>query len=281
MTTLNHEDSGIVDLGALRAGGTTPTALPLGRAPARERRRRLPRPAAALATLAMTLVASSVVLAATLSKSEGVDPIVPVRMAAIPASTGAGPGRAMVMDHAPSVATAVAPDPDGDRARSEVPGDRSVRISATSPTRRASAAPSTARRQESESGSGGELAFAPESQQGAPLDDDIDALLERALRGGGAVEATRPTLPELPTRGQVASAMRSVSGAVQACAPDADGVATARAVVDGPSGAVTGVTVGGAGLDGPVRACIAQQIEGVRFPRFERTAFQVSFPYVL
>lgn len=111
--------------------------------------------------------------------------------------------------------------------------------------------------------------------------DSIDALLERALSGGSTTEVPEHTYPELPSRERVLSILRGASNEVGECAAGGEGIATVALTINGPTGRVTRAAVSGASAGTPVAACITQRLRDVRFPRFERESFQVTFPYRL
>ncbi|HJL19350.1 MAG TPA: hypothetical protein RMH99_27035, partial [Sandaracinaceae bacterium LLY-WYZ-13_1] len=116
---------------------------------------------------------------------------------------------------------------------------------------------------------------------GAPLDDDLDSLLDRAL--GDASPDPRPTarrtLPDTPTRRQVATTLRALEGDVRRCG--GDGVADTRIVVAGDTGRVVGVSVGGDAAGTSAASCVADHVRSARFPRFSRERFTIRFPYAL
>jgi len=116
--------------------------------------------------------------------------------------------------------------------------------------------------------------------------DDIDSLLEGALgggRGGSKTAKAAPAedLPETPSREQAMRALRSVEGAVKACADGQHGVAMTQVTVSGSNGRVSRAVVQGQFAGTPQGSCVARAVRRARFPRFTRSTFQVTFPYRL
>ncbi len=87
--------------------------------------------------------------------------------------------------------------------------------------------------------------------------------------------------PETPPRDAVATALRSVHGAVRACAPDESGVVTVEIDFSGRSGRVKRARVDATFSTGPVRRCISRAVRRARVPRFRRPSFAVRFPFRL
>ena len=114
---------------------------------------------------------------------------------------------------------------------------------------------------------------------------DIDDLLRGAtMTPAAAMMAAAPdaNLPEAPSRSQVASSLRAVSGQVRACGNGQHGTAMTSVVVAGATGRVQSARVQGGPFAGtPAAACIANAVRGARFPRFQRSTFTVTFPYTL
>ncbi|MFW6085577.1 MAG: hypothetical protein ACODAG_00110, partial [Myxococcota bacterium] len=283
-------DSGIVDLHRLRCGASTTTALPLGREPARPDDRPFRPGAAVSAVVGATLMASSLVLAATMAHRS---PEPASRTTDTGNANAAREGRLAWASEVPAprmplpegtgVLSVANPEPETDVgvAAVEPAPVKGVAASPTSPMRSVATAPVMRRAGGPASASEpAPTASSSASARSEGLPDDLDALVERALRGGGEESAEGETpLPELPTRPQVATAMRSVSGPVRECVDSDAGIVTVRATADGPSGRITAVQVADDGLDARDRACIARAVENVELPPFERTGFAITFPY--
>jgi predicted Zn finger-like uncharacterized protein len=120
--------------------------------------------------------------------------------------------------------------------------------------------------------------------------DDLDSLLEGAL-GGGAAKKQGPAapaggggagLPAQPSRGDIASGMNSVAGAVRACGGGVSGTATIRVTISGSSGRVTNASVAGPPFAGtPAGSCMARAARGASFPRFSNPSLTVNYPFVV
>lgn len=87
-----------------------------------------------------------------------------------------------------------------------------------------------------------------------------------------------PNIPEMPTRSDVASAMRSVAPLVRACGTGSGGTATVT-VVFVSDGHVATANVADPFAGTPVGSCIARAVRGARVPPFSRPTFSVTFPF--
>lgn len=87
-----------------------------------------------------------------------------------------------------------------------------------------------------------------------------------------------PTLPELPTRQQVASVMSRASSAVQRCydAAMVPGEVTVVLQVRGDSGRVASVEASAGQQTG---SCVTRTLKKLRFPRFARRETTIRYPY--
>ena len=121
--------------------------------------------------------------------------------------------------------------------------------------------------------------------------DDMDDLLTRALggtptAGGTMTEATmevamedRSSLPETPSRAAVTRALGGLMPRMRQCAGDQVGMATARLRVDN-DGQVVSANIAGSPFGGtPQGACMEGVVRTARFPRFQRTHFDVTYPF--
>ena len=85
--------------------------------------------------------------------------------------------------------------------------------------------------------------------------------------------------PETPRRDDVATALRSVQGAVNTCGRGQVGTAMVAVHFSGSTGRVVSATVSGQFSGTPVGSCIARAVRAARLPRFNRESFAVTFPY--
>jgi hypothetical protein len=140
---------------------------------------------------------------------------------------------------------------------------------ASSPRRSATTATTTTRPADS--------AAAPRAAAGS-----VGAAVDQAL---GLDDVLAPALasadlPRSPTRAEVTSALRGVSAAVARCGEPGDGRVSVDVTVNGPTGRVSTVRVGGA--DAETGACVDRAVRGARFPRFSDPSFTVrGFPFGL
>lgn len=95
-----------------------------------------------------------------------------------------------------------------------------------------------------------------------------------------AERTERRALPETPSRPAVMAAMSGANARVRACADGNHGRAVATLTFAGDTGRVRNVTVNGS-LPAPVRSCVARAVRGIRLARFERSTFNVTYPYAL
>jgi hypothetical protein len=119
------------------------------------------------------------------------------------------------------------------------------------------------------------------AHDGDATDDSLDALLDRALGGAprAPVVTATESLPDTPTRQQVLTTLRALEGEIRECAEGANGVVQTRLVVNGSTGRVSDVSVGGVVAGTPAARCATDILESARFPRFARERFEISFPY--
>ena len=142
------------------------------------------------------------------------------------------------------------------------------------------------------------MAAAPAAMEEAPAEEEASAmssgmdsmedLLSRALGGNEpTMEATMeaaPTpmeanLPDVPSRAAVTRALGGLMPRMRRCAGDQVGIATARIRV-GNDGQVRSVNIGGRPFGGtPQGACMEGVVRTARFPRFQRTHFDVTYPF--
>ncbi|MEM9865453.1 MAG: hypothetical protein AAF938_27855 [Myxococcota bacterium] len=125
-----------------------------------------------------------------------------------------------------------------------------------------------------------------------PAGDDMDDLLNRALGGTPTAGGTRtvPTmdaapmedrsnLPETPSRAAVTRALGGLMPRMRQCAGDQEGIATARLRVNN-NGQVVSANIGGRPFGGtPQGSCMEGVVRTARFPRFQRTHFDVTYPF--
>lgn len=98
-------------------------------------------------------------------------------------------------------------------------------------------------------------------------------------RGGGGGGGGAASGPEMPSRGDVVSAMQGVQSAVSACGNGEPGTATVAVTITGSTGRVTVANVSGQFAGTPVGSCIARAVRGATFPRFTRPTFTVNYPF--
>jgi predicted Zn finger-like uncharacterized protein len=132
---------------------------------------------------------------------------------------------------------------------------------------------------------------APVAKPSSSGDKSIDDLLNSALggAGGGAKPAKAATpakpagadLPQTPSRDDVISAMKGVSGAVSACAAGQTGVAMCKISVAGATGKVTNVDVSGPMAGTPAASCITRAVSKAKFDKFSQSSFSVAYPFKL
>lgn len=123
----------------------------------------------------------------------------------------------------------------------------------------------------------------PEPTRMASMVDtnDIDALLNGALGGGGmsAMEpaaAAMSNLPQQPDRDDVARTLRNVASSVSMCGGGMAGVAQST-ITFANSGRVRNVSV--MGVAPPVQSCVSRAVRGARVPPFQRSSFNVNYPF--
>lgn len=261
-------DSGVIDLSALLASrraqearGEAVALAPIPLAPAPARR---PVPFWAWAASTTVFALSALVFAAT---PQRVPPTVaPTAKAQF---TAGGEAPLPAAEPVPILAAAAEPTPVAMAPEREVaPAPRT-----SVPSRSRPAAPvATERVAPARSWDTGDADGAE------ALDPTIDDLLDRALGSASSdPRLTTSALPETPTRNQVSTTLRALEGEVRLCAES--GVARVRLTVDGSTGRVSGVSVGG--LAGAEAACVASAVRSARFPHFERERFVIDYPYVL
>ncbi len=101
-----------------------------------------------------------------------------------------------------------------------------------------------------------------------------------AASAPAAAPAPAGGLPELPARPDVATALRSVSGAVRACGTGQGGTATVTVIFNG-QGRVNTANVAPPFAGTPVGSCIARAVRDAHLPPFSRPTFSATFPYAL
>ncbi len=121
--------------------------------------------------------------------------------------------------------------------------------------------------------------------------NNLDALMDEVVGGSSATKskpsttssrATNSSLPDSPSRDDVKTALQGVSGAVKACKQDAGGTATVDVTFSGKTGRASGAKVTSSPFKGtPVGSCIESAVKRARVPRFNQSAFKVTFPYRL
>jgi predicted Zn finger-like uncharacterized protein len=122
---------------------------------------------------------------------------------------------------------------------------------------------------------------------------DLDELIGGALgehhatkapAGGADTAPAAPhasNLPAQPSRGDVASAMAAVNGAVRGCAGGQTGTASIR-IVFASSGRVTTSGVTSPPFAGtPAGSCMARAVKAARVPPFANPSLTVTFPFVV
>lgn len=184
-------------------------------------------------------------------------------------------------------------------------------------SRRRAARTSTARRPSSRSGSSETASASSEaptksaptaarstSDESAPTEggaaNDLDQLLagatdrvktKRSSSGSGNADAVQAAvgsgessggseLPEQPSRSQVRRAMGSVAGQVMACRSLVESQTRVNATVSvASSGSVQNANVSGGSPQ--VQQCVQRAVRRARFPRFQRSTFTVTYPFIL
>lgn len=110
--------------------------------------------------------------------------------------------------------------------------------------------------------------------------DAITARIEgRDESAAAAAPEAAPALPERPSRGDVARALRAVQSAVDACTSDV-GVATVRLTVSG-DGTVTAASATGDYAGTSAGGCMADAVRGARFPAFSAASMTIAYPFTL
>ena len=101
-------------------------------------------------------------------------------------------------------------------------------------------------------------------------------------RCGDPMPSTGPSTdaPDLPSRVDVAAAMRALHPAMRACGSGDAGVATVTVVFD-PQGYVVTATAAPPLLGTAVGTCLARAAQAARLPPFRRGSFRVSYPFRL
>ena len=103
----------------------------------------------------------------------------------------------------------------------------------------------------------------------------------RPTSGAAPAPAAAATgLPEMPSRPDVAGAMRGVGPAVRACGTGSGGTATVT-VVFNSQGRVNTANVAPPFAGTPVGSCIARAVRDAHLPAFSRPTFSVTFPFAL
>jgi len=127
--------------------------------------------------------------------------------------------------------------------------------------------------------------------------DDLLSLIDKATskEKGGAKETTKTTpkveektttapaeLPSTPSKNDVLSAMKKVTGKVKACAKGQTGKAVTSIVFSGSSGKATSAKVIGGEFAGtPAASCIAGAAQSASVPKFKQSSFSVTYPFVV
>ncbi|MEM9865733.1 MAG: hypothetical protein AAF938_29260, partial [Myxococcota bacterium] len=105
-------------------------------------------------------------------------------------------------------------------------------------------------------------------------------LLAGALGGMASMMAapmmSNANLPQQPSRDDVRSALGRVARRAQSCGGGTRGVANA-AIVFASSGRVRSVNV--TGVPPAVQSCVARTVRSARVPAFQRSTFNVNFPF--
>ncbi len=110
----------------------------------------------------------------------------------------------------------------------------------------------------------------------------IDDLLNQALSMSSSMMSSSMTasmasnLPQQPSRDDVRRALGGISGRVASCGNGTSGVANA-AITFASSGRVRSVRV--TGVPPAVQSCVARTVRGARVPPFQRSSFNVNFPF--
>jgi hypothetical protein len=242
----------------LAIGVLSPLASPLSEPPTTNRI-----PGWTLAASLAFFAIGSVAFAATLTREQ------PTAVANYVEKIAPAPSPALALAATPAPTPALTPAPAPTPALAPAPTPARPRASTTTPT---ATAPSARPADRWDTG----------DASAAPVDGDLDALLDRALgarENAPAGVVTSSTLPETPTQSQVRLTLRALEGEVRACSEGQHVVVQTRIVVEGPTGRVTGATVSG-DLEGTAaRACVVRVLETARFPAFTRERFEIAFPY--
>ena len=93
------------------------------------------------------------------------------------------------------------------------------------------------------------------------------------------VAAAAPALPPTPPQNAVARVLSGARSRIAACG--SAGTARLDLVVDGATGAVTSIDLDGVPFDGAAGRCVRNAVGALRFPRFSRPTFRVTFAYHL
>lgn len=115
-------------------------------------------------------------------------------------------------------------------------------------------------------------------------DRSIDDLLGKALGGSGG--SKKPSgggggTPATPSRDDVLSAMKAVTGAVKSCGGGQHGTATVAITFRGSTGRVSNAQVSGQFAGSPVGSCVARAVRKAKVPPFTKDSFNVKYPFPL
>ncbi len=102
-----------------------------------------------------------------------------------------------------------------------------------------------------------------------------------ATGGGSAPPRASESLPQYPSRGDIAAAMSSVTPAVRACGAGHQGTLATRVTFVGATGRVSGASTSGDGLPPAVTTCAMRAVRGARVPPFREDSFSVNYPFRL
>ena len=102
------------------------------------------------------------------------------------------------------------------------------------------------------------------------LSDRLSGVFDRLTKQGALSED------------DVKTALQGVSGGVKSCSKGSGGTATVSVTFSGKTGRATGAKVTSGPFKGtPVGKCIESAVKRARVPRFQQSAFKVTFPYRL
>jgi hypothetical protein len=124
---------------------------------------------------------------------------------------------------------------------------------------------------------------APTPAPAAPAPNVVHTFdqIQARIQAGPAAQPTvaAPTVSERPSRSDVATALRRVQSAVDACTTDVGHVTIRLTVAN--DGSVSAAHATGDYAGTPAGACMADAVREARFPAFTATPMTISYPFTL